>query len=84
MKPEVARGGHIGVTTCQGAPIAHHMLYDKHRIHLALTFNVYMSMAYNCEILIENRPQRGFFEPGCRRFSHSPAICARFYRSKAL
>ena len=26
MKPEVACGGHIGVTTCQVAPIARHML----------------------------------------------------------
>ena len=51
MKPEVARGGHIGVTTCQGAPIDRHMLNGKHRRNLALTFNVYRSVAYNCEIL---------------------------------
>ena len=29
MKPEVARGGHIGVTTCQVAPIDRHMLNGK-------------------------------------------------------
>ena len=41
MKPEVARGGHIGVTTCQVAPIDGHMLNGKYRRNLALTFNVY-------------------------------------------
>ena len=60
MKPEVARGGHIGVTTCQVAPIDRHMLNGKHRRNLALTFNVYRSGAYNCEILNGNRPLRGF------------------------
>ena len=60
MKPEVARGGHIGVTTCQVAPIDRHMLNGKHRRNLALTFNVYRSVAYNCEILNGNRPLRGF------------------------
>ena len=60
IKPEVARGGHIGVTTCQVASIDRHMLNDKHQRNLALTFNVYMSGAYNCEILNGNRPLRGF------------------------
>ena len=60
MKPEVVRGGHIGVTTCQVAPIDRHMLNGKHRRNLALTFNVYRSGAYNCEILNGNRPLRGF------------------------
>ena len=60
MKPEVARGGHTGVTTCQVAPIDRHMLNGKHRRNLALTFNVYRSGAYNCEILNGNRSLRGF------------------------
>ena len=83
MKPEVVRGGHVGVTTCQVAPIDRHMLNSKHRRNLALTFNVYRSVAYNCEILNGNRPLGGFLtmEAGG---SQSPAICARFYRSKAL
>ena len=62
MKPEVGRGGHIGVTTCQVAPIDRRMLNGKHRRNLALTFNVYTcrSGTYNCEILNGNRPLRGF------------------------
>ena len=60
MKPEVTRGGHIGVTTCQVAPIDRHMLNGKHRRNLALTFNVYRSGTYNCEILNGNRPLRRF------------------------
>ena len=60
MKPEVARGGHIGVTTCKVAPIDGHMLNGKHQRNLALTFNVYRSGAYNCEILNGNRPLRVF------------------------
>ena len=60
MKPEVARGGHIGVTTRQVAPINRHMLNGKHRRSLALTFNVYRTVAYNYEILNGNRPLRGF------------------------
>ena len=80
---EVVRGGHVGVTTCQVAPIDRHMLNSKHRRNLALTFNVYRSVAYNCEILNGNRPLGGFLtmEAGG---SQSPAICARSYRSKAL
>ena len=46
MKPEIARGGHIGVTTCQVAPIDRHMLNGKHRRNLALTFSVYRSRTY--------------------------------------
>ena len=60
MKPEVSRGGHIGVTTCQVVPIDRHMLNGKHRRNLALTFNVYRSGAYNSVILNGNRPLRGF------------------------
>ena len=60
MKSEVARGGHIGVTTCQVAPIDKNMLNGKHRRNLALTSNLYRSVAYNCEILNGNRPLRGF------------------------
>ena len=80
MKPEVARGGHIGVTTSQVAPIDRHMLNGKYRRNLALTFtfNVYRSVAYNCEILNGNRPLRGFLT------LDAGAICARFYRSKVL
>ena len=74
MKPEVARGGHIEVTTCQVAPIDRHMLNGKHRRNLALTFNVYRSGAYNCEILNGNRPLRGFLTLDARGFFHSPAI----------
>ena len=68
MKPEVAGGGHIGVTTCQVAPIDRHMLNGKHRRNLALTFNVYRSGAYNCEILNANRPLRGFLTLDARGF----------------
>ena len=53
-------GGHIGVTTCQVASIDRHMLNGKHRRNLALTSNLYRSVAYNCEILNGNRPLRGF------------------------
>ena len=68
MKPEVARGGHIEVTTCQVAPIERHMLNGKHRRKLALTSNVYRSVAYNCEILNGNRPLRGILTLNARGF----------------
>ena len=44
----------------KSAPIDRHMFNGKHRRNLALTFNVYRSVAYNCEILNGNRPLRGF------------------------
>ena len=84
MKPEVARGGHIGVTTCQVAPVDRHMLNGKHRRNLALTFNVYTLGAYNCEILNGNRPLRGFLTLDDGGFLTRHYYCARFYRSKAL
>ena len=58
MKPKIARGGLIEVTTCQGAPKNRHMLYGKHRRNVAITFKVYKSVAYNCGIINGNRPQR--------------------------
>ena len=44
----------------KSAPIDRHMFNGKHRRNLALTFNVYRSGTYNCEILNGNRPLRGF------------------------
>ena len=46
------------MTTCQVPPIDMHMFNGKHRRNL--TFNVYRSVAYNCEILNGNRPLSGF------------------------
>ena len=55
VKSEVSRGGHIGVTTFQGAP---YVLYRLHQRKWKRTFYVCRFSAYNCQILNENIPRR--------------------------